>query len=75
MRRSHSIQPVQQPAPPPTVGQLLSLKEVAARLGVHSATLYRYRAQGLPVIYVSRKNVKVDEQDLNRWLAARKDAP
>lgn len=75
MPRHHHSHPVQHPAAPPPVGKLLSLREVANRLGVHSATLYRYRAEGLPVIYISRRNVKVDEQDLERWLASRKEAP
>ncbi|MBX5456605.1 MAG: helix-turn-helix domain-containing protein [Thermogemmatispora sp.] len=74
MRRSHQPPSGQPSPPPPPVGNLLSLKQVAERLGVHYTTLYRYRAQGLPVIYVSRRNVKVDEHDLNQWLAARKDS-
>jgi excisionase family DNA binding protein len=55
--------------------QLLTIKQVAARLGVHPTTVYDYiNLAGLRVTRLSPKAVRVDEADLRMWVDERKHA-
>lgn len=56
---------------PPT--QLLTIRQVAARLSVHPTTVYDYiNMAGLRVTRLSPKAVRVDEVDLRMWVNQRK---
>lgn len=55
--------------------QLLTIKQVAARLSVHPTTVYDYiNLAGLRVTRLSPKAVRVDEVDLRVWVDQRKQA-
>jgi excisionase family DNA binding protein len=51
---------------------LLTVDEVARRLKLHRATIYRYLGQGLPHVRLGGGHgaVRIDEAELRAWLAA-----
>ena len=53
--------------------RVLSLKEVAAALGVHRGTLHRWRAEGRgpPVVQLSKRKIGVRATDLRAYLDRR----
>jgi predicted DNA-binding transcriptional regulator AlpA len=53
--------------------RVLSLKEVAAALGVHRTTLHTWRREGNgpPVVQLSKRKVGVRTSDLNAFIEAR----
>lgn len=59
----------------PRAPQLLTLKEVGARLGISHDSVERLAvASGLPVVNVgagTRPRLRVSEDDLAKWIAAR----
>ena len=56
-----------------SVTYILSLRQVAAVLGVHVNTVRRYlREEGLPWVQLSKRRIGVDARDLERWIAQRK---
>jgi len=58
------------PIPPPS--RLLTYREVAELLHVTRETVRQYaRVHGLPTVRLSARVVRVREQDLMAWLAAR----
>lgn len=56
-----------------TPPRLLTLGEVAARLSVSRRTASRVAA-ALPIVYIGRC-VRVDERDLDSFIAAQKESP
>lgn len=51
--------------------RLLDANELAQKLGVHPATVFRLRKEGLPYIKVSPKVVRYDLEDVVAWMKAR----
>lgn len=60
---------------PVVVPQLLTIDQVAARLGVHRTTVYDFiHLSGLKVTRLAAHAVRVDEADLKAWIEQRKAA-
>ena len=53
--------------------RVLSLKETAALLGVHRATLHQWRSEGRgpPIVQLSKRKVGVRTSDLKAYIEAR----
>lgn len=52
---------------------LLTVWEVSQRLQLHTSTVYRLIRNGhLPVVVISASTLRIDEADLQAWIAARK---
>lgn len=55
------------------VSQLLTIDQVAARLGVHRTTVYEFiNLSGLKVTRLAAHAVRIDEADLKAWIEQRK---
>ena len=54
--------------------QLMSIEDLAKYLGDSKRTIYKYIASGdiPPYIKLSRKNIKFDREDVDRWLESKK---
>lgn len=54
---------------------MLTVKQIAERLGVHRITVYRWIYQKkLRALKISRNIVRIEEEDLERFLEERKDS-
>jgi len=57
--------------------QLMSIEDLAIYLGDSKRTIYKYIASGdcPPYVKLSRKNIKFDREDVDRWLESKKVKP
>ena len=56
-----------------TLPRLLSLREVAEATGVPRSTWYTMVARGeIPAVHIGR-SVRVEDEDVRRWIAANTD--
>jgi excisionase family DNA binding protein len=68
-----SDEPLRGPGPGILSSQLLTVEQVAARLGVSPKTVRRLMRRGLPSVRLGRL-VRFEQRDLLRWVEARKEA-
>lgn len=54
--------------------QLMSIEDLALYLGDSKRTIYKYIASGdcPPYIKLSKKNIKFDREDVDKWLESKK---
>lgn len=58
------------------MSKLLTVKQVAARLGVSQVTVYRALADGsLPCVRLQERIVRIEEEELQRFIAKGKTPP
>lgn len=57
----------QMPLPP----RLLSLEEIAAILGIHQRTAWKWYSQGMPRVFGAGKIVRFDYAEVINWLKIR----
>ncbi len=50
---------------------LLTVDELAAKLGISRRTVFQLRKEGLPVVVIRAKAVRYDLDDVLRWLKSR----
>ena len=60
----------------PNAKRLLSLKQVSSRVTLSRSSIYaRVRAQDFPApIKISENRIAWDEQDIDKWIAEKRDA-
>lgn len=56
--------------------QLLDIRQVADRCGVHPQTIHqmRYRGDGPPAVRIGRK-LKFRPEDIEAWIESRRETP
>ena len=57
--------------------QLMSIEDLAIYLGDSKRTIYKYIQEGdcPPYIKISKKNIKFDRADVDKWLLSKKVLP
>lgn len=50
------------------MSDIIDFKELAKRLGVHKNRVYKFKEQGMPHIVLGQKLLRVDYDEVLKWL-------